>query len=266
MAREIILVRAHQDTPAIRAQVQALRAALPDRDLAVVAFLNQPPADFFAGAPITTCHVTTPAAIAALPYGQKSADFRADRTTGNNDLPVLDFFRLHPGHDHYWIVEYDVRWSGDWGELFAELAASPADLLAANIEPYANNPDWTWWATMGHQGRQLPESYRLKAFLPFCRLSRAALHAIDSGYGAGVVGHYEATWPSLCQMAQLRVEDIGGQGSFTPPARRGRFYTNTPAALDMSPGSFVFRPAITEGDLRRMAIGRPPMLWHPVKD
>src|SRR4051812_28294669 len=37
-----------------------------------------------------------------------------DIIPGSNHFPLLQFFHSHPGHTHYWLIEDDVRFSGDW--------------------------------------------------------------------------------------------------------------------------------------------------------
>jgi hypothetical protein len=53
---------------------------------------------------------------------------------GNGHLRALAFFDRHPDYDHYWFVEYDAVYAGDWSRLFADLDADPADLLASRFE------------------------------------------------------------------------------------------------------------------------------------
>ena len=175
------------------------------------------------------------------------------------DCFVLLYARAHPPAGRLWVVEYDVDYGGRWGELFDAFAASGADLLATTLQRYAARPDWENWrgvrAPKGRTARHL----LLSAFLPCYRLSPAALAVLESAYRAGWSGHYEATVPTILSAAGLVLEDLGGDGVFVAPGNRNRFYTNTPAAADLSPGSFVFRPA-------RTTRGREPgLLWHPVK-
>ena len=37
---------------------------------------------------------------------------------GHTNFPLLQFFRDHPDFDHYWLIENDVRFSGDWYFFF----------------------------------------------------------------------------------------------------------------------------------------------------
>jgi hypothetical protein len=58
----------------------------------------------------------------------------------------------------------------------------------------------------------------------------------------------------------LRIEDIGGDGEFVPPGRENRYYRNNWLDKSLTPGTFVFRPAMPAPGLE------PNLLWHPVKD
>ena len=33
---------------------------------------------------------------------------------GNFHFVLLDFYRHHPEYDYYWLIEYDVRFNGNW--------------------------------------------------------------------------------------------------------------------------------------------------------
>lgn len=40
---------------------------------------------------------------------------------GSNHFPLLKFYREHPGYDYYWLIEDDVRFSGEWNLFFDAL-------------------------------------------------------------------------------------------------------------------------------------------------
>jgi hypothetical protein len=171
------------------------------------------------------------------------------------------FFQQYPDYEQIWMVEYDVRYTGDWAELLRDLARSPADFLATVIQSRPENPDWALWEGFHTGTDELAESRHVKAFTPLMRLSNAAARAVDAAYRAGWAGHYEALWPTAITAAGLSIEEIGGEGSFTPPDRYGRYYTSSRFDPYLSPGSFVFRPSILESEVPP----QPPGLWHPVK-
>ena len=177
---------------------------------------------------------------------------------GHTDLIFLHYARAHPEHAYYWSIEYDVRFSGDWSRFFSAFADDSADLLAPAILPRSADPGWYNWDSLTSPS-PLPESEQLRAFLPVFRASAALVSAVDEAYRAGWGGHCEGTWPSLARAAGLSVCDLGGDGPFTPPRYRGRFYSSTPLSESLAPGTFIFKPPLYRPGRK------PEMLWHPVK-
>jgi len=186
---------------------------------------------------------------------------------GHHDLAVISFFLVHPHFERYWLIEDDVRYSGPWTEIFTELARSSADLLMTVVQNHAEAPGWYWWNTLVTGNEVVPPSQLVRGFLPFCRVSAACLQAIDRKYRQGWGGHYEVTWPCIAGASGLSIEDIGGQGSYTPAERRGRFYTCTSSSGALFPGTFVFRPPFHDTGVSEFGKDVMPqtMLWHPVK-
>lgn len=178
---------------------------------------------------------------------------------GNAELPVLLFARQHPGYERYWIIEYDVRFTGEWRRLFDELLSSPADYLTTGIARFDEIPMWSHWPSVDVSAIGIDRSAWLRGFCPVWRLTRRAIDAIESAYRQGVCGHMEGLVPTVLQHAGCVIEDIGGEGAFVPAGRTNRFYTSDRLHPDFAPGTFVYRPVMTRaGD-------RPDTLWHPVK-
>jgi hypothetical protein len=178
---------------------------------------------------------------------------------GSIDLPVLSFFRENPDYQYYWVVEYDVRYSGSWRRLFTAFADSDADLLATTLTRHAAIPDWYHWPGLDLRDLPIGKDQYLRAFLPLYRISNQALAQLDSDYRRGVAGHFECLGPTLLHHAGFKLEDIGGDGEFVRPENRNRFYRNTPTTKTLAPGSFVFRPVMDRVG------GERDTLWHPVK-
>ncbi len=263
-ANEAVLFRTHCINPMIQREILRLRMEVADCDHWVVGYLKDnatvpEPAD-------KTHRMYRRSDLADLPYPNKTILVEWRKPVGDNDLPVLAFFREQPNYDFYWIVEYDVRCTGHWGTLLRELRSSDADCLGTTVQNFDENPRWWWWRTLVNAPTGALE--RVRCFSPFCRLSNAALVAIDQWYRDGGAGHYELTWPSVCKTKGLRIEDIGGWGRYTPECWRGRHYLNTPLEPTLSPGTFVFRPAFKDDVIpaESLKYGDGPMLWHPIKD
>lgn len=210
--------------------------------------------------------------LADLPYPGKSSPGRLESSQeadphhqafnfdpGNVDLPVLLFFHRFPDYAHYWVVEYDVRYSGAWSDFFKSHAGSDADLLGTTLCRRDGSEDWHYWPSLDLGNRRIARRDQIRGFFPIYRLSRRALARLDADYRSGAGGHFECLIPTLLNDAGMTLEDIGGAGEFVRPTNRDRFYRNTPAADSLGPGTFVFRPVMGRP-------GREPnMLWHPVR-
>jgi len=178
----------------------------------------------------------------------------------NNDLVPIFFQAHNPEYDFVWSVEFDVVYTGDWGDFFDQFSDSDADLLATSIVPYGTTPGWYHWPSLRRpDGSPPPEEHRIRAFLPLFRLSAPAMETLEEAYEAGWRGFSECSAPSILHSAGLTLEDIGGEGPFVAEENEDRFYTSTPTSTYLSPGTFVWKPVrLRPGD-------RPDTLYHPVK-
>lgn len=178
---------------------------------------------------------------------------------GNWHLPPIVFANANPDYEYYWVVEYDVWFSGNWSQLFSYFENNDADLLTTTLVRRPELADWHLWEGVEIPGKSLETRDYIRAFFPICRLSRRAVQQLDADYRQGVRGHHEGVIATLLNAAGMRLEDIGGEGEFVDPANVNRFYWNRRLRWELSPGTFVYRPVLERP-------GREPnMLWHPVK-
>jgi hypothetical protein len=175
------------------------------------------------------------------------------------ELPVLDFLFSYTQYEYVWLAEYDVRLSGPWNMLFDHFRSSSADYLGTTVRRYSEDQRWPYWFTLESPRRDLPKEKLLHSFTPIYRLSRRAALLLEREYRRGWGGYLECTIPTIIDLNELIIEDIGGDGSFVKSENRNRFYRNTAAARDLAPGTFAMLP------IRERAGGEPGMLWHPVK-
>ena len=168
---------------------------------------------------------------------------------GSNHFPLLKFFRERQEYDYYWMVEDDVRFSGEWKVFFDNFATNRADFLASIIETKKENPNWFWWSYLKTENENVSEDKLLKSFNPIYRLSHQALACIDEHLRNGWMGHHEILIPTLLNYRGFQIEDFGGNGSFTKEENRNKFYDKTSMGL---------YPLIPDG--------RKKMLFHPVKE
>ena len=168
---------------------------------------------------------------------------------GSNHFPLLKFYKENQGYDYYWLVEDDVRFSGEWKEFFDSFASCTSDFLSSVIETKAENPNWYWWASLKTGNEVIAEEKLLKAFNPIYRLSRQALACIDAYLRIGWMGHHEVLLPTLLYNKGFLVEDFGGVGAFVCPENKAKFYNDT---------SMRIAPVLPDD--------RKNYLFHPVKE
>jgi len=263
--REVILYYSHFRSPAVLRELARLRAELGSRfDIFAVGYCQT--AGALDGIECVPALEYSADDLRSLPYRNKISSFNPRNFIGNADLVPMKFFLERPAYDYYWIIEYDVRFSGAWPRLFTDLSSSDADLLCTAMQTWAENPNWAQWSTLVTGSEDLPLERRVKGFMPFCRVSRALFEACDARYRRGWSGHPEVTWPTIASLAGLRLEDIGGNGCFTPAERRGRYYQNTASEWSLFPGTFVYRPSFADRNLFGPQCHFNGTLWHPVKE
>jgi Protein of unknown function (DUF3405) len=194
-----------------------------------------------------------------LSYRNKHREHRRTFWPRNIDLPLLWFFQRNPRYDYYWLMEYDVRFTGHWLSFFQHFTHSHSDLLATTLFDYSFRPQWDNWDTL-KSPQAVATHDRVRALLSLCRLSNAALRIIHQAYCAGWSGHYEVTIPTILKTHGMTLEDFGGSGRYVAPGNHNRFYRNTPELAGLAPGTFtVAANAISDRDYP------DNMLWHPIK-
>lgn len=168
---------------------------------------------------------------------------------GSNHFPLLKFYKENQGYDYYWLVEDDVRFSGEWKDFFGSFASCTSDFLSSVIETKAENPTWYWWTSLKTGNEVIAEEKLLKSFNPIYRLSSQALVCIDAHLRIGWMGHYEVLLPTLLYNKGFLLEDFGGEGTFVRPENNAKFYDDT---------SMRIAPVLPDD--------RKNFLFHPVKE
>ena len=174
---------------------------------------------------------------------------RGKLVPGSNHFPLLKFYKENQGYDYYWLVEDDVRFSGEWKDFFGSFASCTSDFLASVIETKAENPTWYWWTSLKTGNEVIAEEKLLKSFNPIYRLSSQALVCIDAQLRIGWMGHYEVLLPTLLYNKGFLLEDFGGEGTFVRPENNAKFYDDT---------SMRIAPVLPDD--------RKNYLFHPVKE
>jgi len=168
---------------------------------------------------------------------------------GSNHFPLLKFYKENQGYDYYWLVEDDVRFSGEWKEFFDSFASCTSDFLSSVIETKAENPNWYWWSCLKTGNEAIAVDRLLRSFNPIYRLSSQALACIDDHLRKDWIGHHEVLLPTLLYNKGFLLEDFGGEGIFGRPENNAKFYDDT---------SMRIAPVLPDD--------RKNYLFHPVKE
>jgi len=253
-----ILYLAHSATEPILGRFLELRSECAGRGYDVFLLFDQSrsPAPAISGACV---HPFELGSIVALGFPMTALGGKpAGIVPGHTDYPLIHFFLAHPAYDAYWLVEYDVRYTGSWGHFFDTCGQSGADLLATHVQRFRDNEQWCWWDSLRYQEQPIAGDERVRAFLPTYRLSGPACHLLADEYRKGWAGHFEVRLPTVLALNGCTLEDIGGQGDFVRAGNQDRFYLgeNTRPARE---ATFRWRPVMAQpGPLQ-------DKLWHPVK-
>jgi hypothetical protein len=213
--------------------------------------------------PATRIRADDPAEVLAARY--RAMAEHGGVQGGYLDTLVMPLLRALRG-DHLWVCEYDVDFSGHWGDFFARYAGHDADLLTTHVMSRAEHPRWTHWQRAGSPA-WVPEDRWVRSLNPLMRLSRRLVNAYcvamaDEAWR----GHYEFTLPTAAVVAGLSVEDLGGDTSFTLEERRGTGYIGRTPDGKPPDMTFGFRPVRRHYfEERPEAFRRPGLLHHPVK-
>jgi len=174
--------------------------------------------------------------------------------------PLLFFWKQFE-YLNYWVIEYDVDYTGDWSNLFNSFNNNIEDLLASHLTRRCLHPTWQWWESL-HPPRRFSKAIKakhanlLKAFCPLYRISERALRAIDAAHKQKWRGHCEVLLPVILEENNLIVGDFNAYGTF---------YTNgsiEPNGGTTPHSSLRWRPEIDPLELKKVST---PCIWHPVK-
>jgi hypothetical protein len=183
------------------------------------------------------------------------------RPINHHHFPVLAFFLAHPDYDRYWVVEYDVRFTGSWAAFMNAFRGLDHDFVASHVRRYHEEPKWPWWPSLSHPSKRVPREQSVRSFNVVYRISNRALRYLHDALVDGWRGYPEVLFPTLLLDRGYTLLDIGGAGEFVAPGYENRFYTSR-AGRDGYMGIFGtvrYRPA-------RAAVGsRADTLYHPVK-
>jgi hypothetical protein len=196
--------------------------------------------------------------------GADESVFSADQLMRETSWPVIGN-SITPGHAHfpvfnhilnnessepfYWIVEYDVRYTGAWSDFFNSFRDNDADFLTAHFRTLKDEPGWAWWE-MKHPEKEILQEKRIRSFNPVNRISDRAVRFLDQEFSSGWSGHNEVIIPTLLAENGFTFSDIGENEYYTCYGdSNGKLLT----------GTFRHKPPMKRPGLLRNR------LYHPVK-
>jgi hypothetical protein len=177
-------------------------------------------------------------------------------------FPILDFYLSHRNYDYYWVIEYDVRYTGKWDKLFGSFEKFDHDLITSHIRRFSEEPYWYWWDSLHHPSETIERSLYVRSFNVIYRISNRALKFIHEAQLGGWRGHPEVSLPTLLLHKGYKILDFGGDGEFTLAELKNKTYISDSSKKGMliSPFSTMrWRPSRCRAGMHRN------MLYHPVK-
>lgn len=137
---------------------------------------------------------------------------------GSNHFPLLKFYLEHPNYDYYWLIEDDVRYTGNFNDFINSYNNIDSDLLSAYVRTYYDEPDWYWWFrdNINYSINEL-----LASFNPIYRISNKALCFLNKFLIKGFKGHHEMLMPSALKNNSFKVNDFN---DFKPTYNKITYY------------------------------------------
>jgi hypothetical protein len=176
-------------------------------------------------------------------------------------FPILDFYLSHKDYDYYWAIEFDVRYTGDWGSFLRSFRSFDYDFIASHIRRFSEEPHWYWWDTLHHPSKTIDRNQFVRSFNVIFRISNRALEYIHRAQLDGWRGHNEVSLPTLLLHGGYKIMDFGGDGEFTLPGLTNTAYTSHGLRNGLlNPFCTMrWRPSRGRAGFRRNKI------YHPVK-
>lgn len=197
------------------------------------------------------------AALLPERFGYRKKKGLALGSYGFLDVVFLEAIRRAPGYEHYYMMEFDVDYSGDWKEFFEINAARTADFMGSHIHWRRDNMDWIHWNN--HFSVPVHSDKHLMAQIVLMRMSLRMVNAYKAALESGdYIGNVEALAPIVALDHGLSIEDFGANFEFTPEQWRGKNY---------DPEYFHYRPIVGEWYWHERPQEFPVlgMLYHPIK-
>ncbi len=184
--------------------------------------------------------------------------FGRGRVMGNTHFPLLAFARTR-SYRHYWQLESDVEYRGNWLSFLGSYRHCETPLLSSHIHTFHEWPTWGWWRSLRlPPGVQVKVSALRKAFFPVFRISAGGIEAVEQAHGSGWLGHFEVLVPTALVRAGLAIEDLCLLNRcYVGPSQNPNPILNIQSTLR-------WRPEVSLNEFNHRGSG--PLIFHPVKE
>jgi hypothetical protein len=197
---------------------------------------------------------------AQLGYPLFGGDSLAD---GSTHFPVLLFALRQPRYQRFLVMEYDVDYSGNWGDLLDDASAGGTEYAAFHFLSQAADPGWFHWPTV-----EPAESDRawasnpgnlIHSFNPLYFITRRALELVHNATRKGWHAHFEALLPTVLTHAGCRIVNLAAYDRFCVGWLQHASDDTPVEALS----TFRFHPEVTPREFVARSTGRT--MFHPIK-
>lgn len=258
--KKVVLLSTHFINDFILSKYQRLRRELQGNEYDVILLVNKTHELDYTTPEDVSCFFTDCDSLNALGY----EPIEETLIPGSCHFPVFRFFLDHPYYDYYWLVEYDVEYTGNWSELMIDCDTNLQDyaFITCHVEKFdqQKNGNWVWWYNSNHLG--LKPDACVKGFNPICRFSNKALEYLDEIQKSGASAHSEVIITTSLYQSGYKIGDIGGQGDFVPDGYKDKYYLAKPGSCN--DGTMRYRPIYKSEDI--LGYGLVNKLYHPVKE
>tara|TARA_B100000035_G_scaffold307287_1_gene310341 strand:+ start:61 stop:930 length:870 start_codon:yes stop_codon:yes gene_type:complete len=181
-------------------------------------------------------------------------------------IPLVCFLELFPCYDFLWRCEYDVLYTGDWGNLVQHFSDTNSDFISTNIfNYYGSKPHWNhWWRSRSFEDfkdNPIQVKDMVRSHNGVCSISKPFSKILRANV-LNFRAHYEVTLGTIANLFDLSIRDIGGLGSYTLACDKGKYYITDQDLpnSDNSAGTFN-----SHGNYFGQEDYMSDFLYHPVK-
>lgn len=125
----------------------------------------------------------------------------------NFEYGLFCFYKDHPNYNNYWVIEYDVIYTGNWNDLILKYERN--DFVSSNILTYDQCKTWHMWENdqLTHYQTIIPK-VKIKSFNPIFKISRKALKDLILLNHKGNYGFYEIYFPSVLNQLGYKLKQF----------------------------------------------------------